>query len=457
VRRTPEIEALFVQTADGPLLFPPLGHELGSDEAAFLLRTRQIFEQRLLLNAGADPENAPARATPGKQRFIKSPPAPEWGWFPWYWDSGLHVLFWRRDATGNVIGVELDRMRLLADIIAVLPPGAGEESTLADDERVVLVDANGREVYSWGRPPFESQRVVQIRRSLTPPLGSWVVRHERPARSGAVGVFSRAAGLVVAGVVLTGLAVYFYRESSRELREARQRVRFVSQVSHELRTPLTNIRLYAELLESGLAEDEVTAHDHVGVIVSESERLSRLIDNVLAFARHGRGELTIRTAAGDLDEVVAGIVERYRPLLAARDVDVEIRLDAPARTRFDTDAVSQILGNLLNNVEKYAPNSGPLTISTGQRNGVTLVRVADSGPGIADRDRERVFEAFVRLSDRVSEGAAGTGIGLTIARELARLQNGDLRLVRSETGACFELELPLAGDGSTPDRREEHA
>jgi signal transduction histidine kinase len=240
------------------------------------------------------------------------------------------------------------------------------------------------------------------------------------------------------------MAVFFYRESNRELRDARQRVRFVSQVSHELRSPLTNIRLYAELLEDRIRDVDAGALEHIGVIVSESHRLSRLIDNVLTFARHGRGELVLRCSAADLGAVVAEVVDHHRPLLAARGVNVKAELETPLAALFDRDAVAQILGNLLSNVEKYAPDSGDLVVAAFHRGGECVVRVTDLGPGIPPAAQERVFQPFTRLSDRLNEGVSGAGIGLAISRDLAELQGGGLRIVETASGACFELTLPRA-------------
>jgi len=448
VRTTPEIEALFVQAADGPLVFPPLGGDLGTDEADFLLRARKIFEQRLLLAAGVDEEADRRTGQRGKPAGKGAGVRPSSGWFPWYWDSGLHVIYWRRDRLGNVVGVELNRMRLLADIVAHLPPLAGVDWSMGPGERILLQDSNGREVYSWGNGAPDPDRMVVVRRSLGAPLGSWVLVHQRPRVHRTADVVLRISGLVAVGLSMAALAVFFYRESNRDLREARQRVRFVSRVSHELRTPLTNIRLYAELLEDRLDDDDRQSRENARIIVSESERLSRLIDNVLAFARHGRGELRVTRSAGAVDGVVAGVVDRHRPALARRGVEVEVSLGAPEPTLFDPDAVDQILGNLLANVEKYAADGGAVRVESFHRGACTVVRIADSGPGIPESERERVFEPFVRLHDRLNEGVSGAGIGLTIARDLARLQGGELRLVPSETGACVELELELAAGAS---------
>lgn len=437
VRTTPAIDHIFVLAPDGALVFPPLRGDLSPAETSFLIRTRGFFEHGL----PAEPDGADD--TLASQLLPTEPRAERSGWYPWYWDSGLHLLYWRRDPSGPVVGVEINRMRLLADIITTLATGGTGEAALASGERLTLRNANGEVVYRWGGRIEGGGETVPTVRALTFPLAAWSLVHERlPAPVPASAVAFRTGGLVIVGAFLAGLAVFLYRETGRELREARQRVRFTNQVSHELRTPLTNIRLYAELLEPMLDEDDVTGREYLGVIVAESQRLSRLINNVLTFARRQRDELSVHPTAGDLDEVVRGVVDQYRPALAARGVAVDLALAAPRPTCFDRDAVEQIVGNLLSNVEKYAAGGRVVGVHTLEQPGVTIVRVADDGPGIPAANAEAVFEPFVRLDDRTTEGVSGTGIGLSIARELARMQGGDLRLVGADRGACFELELP---------------
>jgi signal transduction histidine kinase len=115
----------------------------------------------------------------------------------------------------------------------------------------------------------------------------------------------------------------------------------------------------------------------------------------------------------------------------------------------DPDAVEQIVGNLLSNVEKYAPGA-PVTVTTALEGDRAILTVHDGGLGIPPGEREAVFAPFVRLSDRLTEGVAGTGIGLTIARTLARLHGGELRIVATDVGACFEATLaaPATADAT---------
>jgi signal transduction histidine kinase len=365
--------------------------------------------------------------------------ATDFGWHSWYWDTGLHLLFWRRDDAGNVIAVELNRARLIADLITRL-------GSTADDRgaRLEVVDISGRVVHQWGGIADHGPTTT-VELPLSAPLGGWRLRHVHGSadRAAPTAGFVRAVGLAVAAALLVVLAAVFYRESTRELRAARQRVGFVNQVSHELRTPLTNIRLYAELLEREMDDADEQSQEHLRVIVAECGRLSRLIGNVLTFARQQRQQLRLHRVTACLDETLRLVAEQYRPSLSAKGVEVVLDLGAEEWFDFDPDAVGQIVGNLLNNVEKYAAAGGHASVVSLQREKSAVVRVCDHGPGVPADRAEAVFEPFVRLSDRLTEGVSGTGLGLSIARQLARLHGGDLQLAASKRGACFELTLPL--------------
>lgn len=262
--------------------------------------------------------------------------------------------------------------------------------------------------------------------------------------------FARSALLPVylavgsGSILVLALGWLYYRESTRTIREAQQRVSFVNQVSHELKTPLTNIQLYAEMASSRAERvDDDTAVRYLSIVDAETSRLSRLINNVLSYARHQRNRLAVSPLHGAFDDVVANTVEHWRPLLESRHVAIECDLRAPGDLVFDADAVAQILGNLLSNVEKYAAQGRHVRISTrSSPQGVQLI-VEDRGPGIPAADRERVFGAFERLRSDLTEGVSGTGIGLTISRELARLHGGRLEVDPGyRDGARFVLAIP---------------
>jgi signal transduction histidine kinase len=178
------------------------------------------------------------------------------------------------------------------------------------------------------------------------------------------------------------------------------------------------------------------------VVVAESQRLGRLITNILTFSRADKdtGAPPLQPGAGCVDDVVRGLLDQFAPGFQSSGISARFDAGAPRRVRIDTDALTQILGNLLGNVEKYAPR-GPLVVRTAAAPPITRITVEDQGPGIPAADRERVFEPFVRLGSPTHEGVPGTGIGLGIARDLARRHGGELRVLPSERGARFEVIL----------------
>jgi signal transduction histidine kinase len=429
VRNHPAVSQIFVMDKDGKLIHPDIHKRLSRGEEEFLTRASQVFKDPGIF-----------RRTPGEIAEAASQ-----GWHSWYWGSGVNFIFWRRDPSGRVIGFEVDRFRLIADIIAELP-----QSPLDAPEQpagaVALLDSRGETIYQWGDYRPEEHQQPLVSRTLGAPLNPWRLAAFTAGRgpAGAVGsgaVFGLIGALIAVALALSGLAVYFYRESSRELRLARERVSFVNHVSHELKTPLTNIRMYAELLQmTGDEKDEKSAR-YLDVVTSESQRLSRLIDNVLTFGRQQRGALKLRKSGGVVDEVIESVLESFRPSLESKGVKVSFEPGAPDRVLLDADVLRQIISNLLGNVEKYAPQSGQAEVHSRREGDRTIISVSDRGPGIPPAERENVFEPFVRLSSQVSDGVAGTGIGLSIARELARLHGGDLVLEPSENGATFRVTL----------------
>ena len=350
--------------------------------------------------------------------------------------------------------MEISRTVLLSDIVARLPDSPAGPSAERGEGRIVLTDASREILYQWGPHQPAAGQSPAAAVDLAAPLSGWRLAFYAPDLPGS-GSFARgaafpvAAGLAAALLALAGLAVYFYRENTRDLREAAQRVTFVNQVSHELKTPLTNIRLYAELLEDEIPAEARKARTRLAVITAETERLSRLIHNVLTFAREQKKTLQLRIAPAVVDEVVAAVVQSFRPALEAREIAIETDLRAPAPVSVDRDALEQILGNLFGNVEKYAASGKSMKVSSRQEGDCTEISVADKGPGIAPGDRARVFEPFVRLSHRLTDGTTGAGIGLTIARALARRHGGDVRLESEGEGACFKVTLrtPPADEG----------
>ncbi len=442
-RRAPAVKQLFVRAPDGRLVYPALVGELSAAEREFLMRTRQLWVARDLFTRPAE------RAQKGGEAAQ--------GWYAFYVENDLGLIFWQRDASGTVRGAELERVRLLADLVAALP---AQDAAAFPDGSIALVDARGDVVYRWGGYVPTTAEAPQARLPLPAPLGAWtLVHHVAPqalATATARGDVALVAAAGAAALVLVLLALWFWREQGRILAEAKERVSFVNQVSHELKTPLTNIRMYAELLQADLADEDGGSQRHVEVIVTESQRLSRLIANVLTFAKRERETLRLSPRPGRLDDVLREVVQQFTPAFEKKGLAIELEAGAPGQVALDSDAVSQILANLFSNVDKYAAGGKRVRVVSQQTNGKSEVVISDQGPGIPSAFAEKVFAPFFRMSDRVTEGASGTGIGLTLARELARLHGGDLVLVPGSPGATFRLTLstPPAQPPAQPPAKE---
>ncbi|MFN7971719.1 MAG: HAMP domain-containing sensor histidine kinase [Acidobacteriota bacterium] len=433
-RRLPSVRQLFLLDRSGSLVYPSLEDELSEDESAFLRRTRDLWLQGRRIGN---------RASASDEAFPDVAALEDRGWLPFYEGGGVGLIAFWKQPDGRVLGAELDRMHLLARIVAALP------SSGVGSDRVRLVDAAGVVLHQWGafEPPPGARPSLRV--PLGAPLSALALEYLAPPGPAAGAALAPAAApwLALLAALVVVLAAFFYRESSREMREAAERVTFVNQVSHELKTPLTNIRMYAELLEAGL-DDDPEARRRVEVIVAESQRLSRLILNILTFGKKQRHELRLKPGPGIVDEAIAAVLGHFRPALAAAGVETRFQPGASRRCLLDPDAFGQILGNLLNNVEKYAASGREVAITSTQADDSVTVTVADLGPGIPEAERPRVFEPFYRISNALKDGVTGTGIGLAIARDLARLHGGDLAVVPSERGACFRLTLraPIAGE-----------
>ena len=480
-RQSPYAVQYYVLDEQGRLLFPPVGTPGGvtASERESLVRTSQIWDSGVLAGAGRGGEGLGGAAARQQQSLLSMPatasstrslgqrPAsgvPEslaqpqssdgqapTGWHVWYWGDGIQMILWARDGQ-QTHAAEINRARLLADLIAALPDTDVLARELAEG-RIRLADSAGRVLYQWGS--FDTGEDSQALATLAvgAPLGAWSLQYHAPSSvfgSAAAGGFllNLAAALAVLGAAVIGLSYYFYREQSREMHEAAQRVSFVNQVSHELKTPLTNIRMYAELLEKDLDEPSERLRRHLGVIVSESQRLSRLIGNVLTFSRKQREALELCRRPGVVDDVLRGVLDHFRPALEAKQIEVEFEPGASESVSVDADAVEQIAGNLISNVEKYGAEGKRMEISSQRLGNTVEITVADRGPGLASRERQRIFEPFYRVSNALTDGVSGTGMGLAISRDLARLHGGDLELVESEQGARFRVTLECPPDSS---------
>jgi signal transduction histidine kinase len=253
-------------------------------------------------------------------------------------------------------------------------------------------------------------------------------------------------------VPLTFLGGYlFWRDSRREVRMAGLRSQFVSSVSHELRTPLTAIRMYAEALQMKYSSDAKLHQEYLDTIVLESERLTRLLDNVLDFSRIDRGLKSYRMEPTRLADVVRSAVRTMQYPLEQHGFTLDLSIDdeLPA-VAADSDAIQQALLNLLANAMKFSGSSREIGLQLLADNGCAVIRVVDHGIGIHAPEQRRIFDAFYRSAVPENQGIAGTGLGLALVAHVAEAHGGSVHVesVPGE-GSTFSIRLPLQpGDHS---------
>jgi signal transduction histidine kinase len=238
-----------------------------------------------------------------------------------------------------------------------------------------------------------------------------------------------------------------WRDVRRELRLAELRGHFVSSVSHELRTPLTAIRMFAETLREGRLEQEGARKEYLDTIVNESERLTRLVDNVLDFSRIERGQKTYRFRPLSIEDVVRAAARAVQYPLTSQGfrLTMEVEEDLPM-ARGDPDALEQAVLNLLTNAIKYSGDSREIGLRLRRSDGSAEIQVVDRGIGIPPEEQNRVFEKFYRVPARENELLPGTGLGLTLVEHVARAHGGRVAVEsRPGEGSTFSILIPLEG------------
>ncbi len=249
------------------------------------------------------------------------------------------------------------------------------------------------------------------------------------------------------GVTLLGLLVLGFTLRAA-IGYGERRARFASAVTHELRTPLTTFRMYSEMLADGMVRDPAAQREYLPTPQRESDRLARVVENVLAWSRLEEGRFTARRAAHELGALLDRVVPALQRRLAEVGMQLEVRADAAARAAVvttDEDAVGQILFNLVDNAAKYARDAAEPRVELHATASVHEVGLAvrDHGPGVPAALRARIFAPFDRGAVAASSNdVPGVGLGLALARGLARDLGGELRLdPATDGGARFVLLL----------------
>jgi two-component system phosphate regulon sensor histidine kinase PhoR len=362
------------------------------------------------------------------------------------------VSYWQRTIDGRryLVVAWHDIGRIVKDTMPTLfsePAAPSRVNVLDEDSRII-----------FGPPLRSGEFTVAVRFPTT--LYGWRVQVSPGASDELTARVQNRAMLELVMVVLSctvivlGVAMILLA-AERERRISSLKSEFVANVSHELKTPLALVRMFGEMLQSGRVASEDKRQQYLDIIVSESERLSALIENVLDFARVEKGRQAYDFAEGDVGEAVAKAIAVYRHHAEREGVELvaEIEPNLP-RAYIDDRAIQLAVINLIDNALKYARGSEVVTIRIGREGGAIVVRVVDRGPGVAPEDRERIFERFVRGSTARAAGSIGSppirgsGIGLALVKHIAESHGGHAwveetaRRKGAGQGASFAISIP---------------
>jgi len=423
-------------------------------------QTRKVSPQNVAYDqlkdsSGAMGQNL-SKVIPAEAEFAQLVGSGTDGMLARFLQNKLELLFWHRLSTEPdlVFGAELNLNRVVAGLRGLVQP----DPALQNEICLAILDDNARPV-ALSRAGFQANwKHPFVATEIGDALPHWEAAAYlvNPAQlTQAARTAELTLGLLIGVLVLAiGVGSWLIVTSlNAELKLARQKTDFVSNVSHELKTPLTSIRMFSELLAENRVADHAKQRSYLQIITAEAARLTRLINNVLDFSRMERGEKKYNFQPCDLTEIVRATVETFRPHLEANGFKLDCELpETKIPVRGDNDALSQVIVNLLSNAEKYSNGGKEITLQLAQKQSPlphVEVKIMDRGSGVPRGCEEKIFEKFYRAHDSLSSGIQGSGLGLTIARQIARAHGGDVVYERREGGgSCFILRLPLSGGTS---------
>lgn len=457
VRTTDLVSNVFIWSPESGLLYPVEGEEATAEDRQFIERYRPLFTGRLSWESATDAASKDAQiASPLTGGSLLSSltntsqegatgPRASGGWIRWLAEDKQSILGWVQRKPGDIIyGAQIDLTALLRWLINYFP------DTEPQGIEYALLDAKGEALYQTGtreiRPGLKPHTTV----SLAPYLPYWhvatyVLDPPLTAQSGQTFFLLSVLllSIFVAAIILGGSLLTW--QAHRNIVSAQQKTSFVSNVSHELKTPLTSIRMFAELLQEDRIKDPAKRLHYLRVIVAESQRLTRLVNNVLDFSRLEQGRKQYQLKELELSGYLRYILETQRLRVQEAGMALDNRIpESEHRVQTDEDAIEQVLLNLLDNAIKYASDGKELTVDLIARNDQLKVCVMDRGPGVPAKHRTRIFDKFHRVDSSLTSRHPGSGLGLSIARTIMRDLNGDLLYEpREGGGSCFVVLIPF--------------
>lgn len=408
-------------------------------------RKKSVRQKLLDLSRSSKKEKAPLQSA--AQAVDKEPAkyVGKKGWLPWFSENQLFILGWVQPYENNSIyGIELEWVTLLSRLVVDLPKQMEKGAVL------VLRDGSGNSMHQIGRRvPLKDEKAAAMI-TVSPLLPHWqmalfIDEKEFGASKGFMTLSVIVLAIFLVAIISAGTLLT--RITLKNMKDARQKTSFVSSVSHELKTPLTSIRMYAELLLSKRVKDENKTETYLSVIVNESQRLTRLINNVLDFARLEQGRKTYQSTPLALDQFLTEMIDIHQIRISEKNLQIRTDMPEPMgkddyRVTTDRDALEQVFLNLLDNALKYAASGRYILFVLENDDAYINLKICDDGPGIPVAHRKMIFEKFHRADDSLTSKEPGSGLGLSIARQILHDLGGDLIFEPMPgNGSCFTARI----------------
>ena len=469
-RSNPLVRNVFIWQQGQGLLYPDPEMPSSDEEADFIRRYLSLFANQ---SAWQEPPNDASVATSEEQvssillerkelrQLAKQAPVAAdvaaasvtakaisgtSGWRPWFADNRLHLLGWYEwQEQSQRIGVEIEMMALLSRLLGNFPndPPYGETYALIDGNGDVFHQVGPLEISSDGRA---------LATATISSLPHWLVTAYSNSDAAATGssfllISSLLVGTFVVAILLGGSLLLW--QAHRNQLDAKQKTSFVSNVSHELKTPLTTIRMYAELLGEKRIVDADKQQNYLKTIIRESQRLTRLVNNVLDFSRLEQGRKEFSREEVDLVALLHQLLDSQLMRIEEAGMQLVRKINVTTvSVESDRDALEQIVLNLVDNAIKYAADGKDLIVELQPEKDQWRMCIKDNGPGIPSAHRQQIFAKFHRVDASLTARQQGSGLGLSIARQLAEGLGGSLSFFPNKGGgSCFELTLPSTSKG----------
>lgn len=251
--------------------------------------------------------------------------------------------------------------------------------------------------------------------------------------------------LVGLDVVLIAALILAFRSVKKEVQLAQNKADFVSNVSHEIRTPLALISMFAETLEMGRVKSEEKKQEYYSIINKETHRLTGIVNKILNFSQTEAGKKKLHPQIIDLTSEIKDVLKTYDFHLRNKGFEYDFKASESLAVLADKEAMTEIIINLIDNAVKYSAEKKQVVITTGRENGFGWASFKDYGVGISATDQKHIFDKFYRVSSGDLAKSRGTGLGLSLVKQLIEQQHGKIT-VSSELGkgSVFVVYLPLA-------------